>query len=149
LYIIVRWQLVLAITQRAARMIAARRFRGDWDLIAITPIDMADWYRARVIMMLVLIWSGLFLPALLSSSVFLISLCIFALIPSSILAFGIEWLLFLPPLLLLTQHTKESFFLIYITLLIMYGLAFIVATLRLINHLSLQTIRQLDQPEMG
>lgn len=38
------WRLLMAISGRAATMIAGRKKSGDWELIAITPLDKTRWY---------------------------------------------------------------------------------------------------------
>jgi hypothetical protein len=50
------WRLLLAITRRAAGMIAARRIRGDWDLIAIAPVEKSRWYRAQTTALCWQVW---------------------------------------------------------------------------------------------
>jgi hypothetical protein len=43
------WRLLMAVSARAAAIIAARRGRGDWDLIAITPVEKSRWLRAQLV----------------------------------------------------------------------------------------------------
>lgn len=43
------WRLVLAVFSRAAKVVTERRLRGDWELIAITPMPKARWLRAQLI----------------------------------------------------------------------------------------------------
>jgi hypothetical protein len=50
------WRLLFAITRRAARMITARRLRGDWDLIAITPMEKWRWYHAQMTALCWQVW---------------------------------------------------------------------------------------------
>src|SRR5215207_4833854 len=39
------WRLLLAVSAKATAIIAARRRSGDWDLIAITPVEKSRWLR--------------------------------------------------------------------------------------------------------
>ena len=45
------WRLLFAVAARAAAMIAQRKRRGDWDLIAITPMSKARWFRSQLTVM--------------------------------------------------------------------------------------------------
>jgi len=42
------WRLLLAVAGRGAGMIAVRKQRGDWDLIAITPVPKSRWFSAQL-----------------------------------------------------------------------------------------------------
>lgn len=53
---IAHWRLILAISGRAAGMIAARRLRGDWELIFIAPLDKTRWYRAQLTALAWQVW---------------------------------------------------------------------------------------------
>lgn len=43
------WRLMLAVFSRAAQVVTERRLRGDWELIAITPMPKARWLRSQLI----------------------------------------------------------------------------------------------------
>lgn len=42
------WRLMIAVSARAADAIAGQRLRGDWDLIAITPVSKTRWFRSQL-----------------------------------------------------------------------------------------------------
>lgn len=42
------WRLLISVAARSAEAIAGQRRRGDWDLIAITPMSKARWFRAQL-----------------------------------------------------------------------------------------------------
>ncbi len=50
------WRLMLAVFSRAAQVVTERRQRGDWELIAITPMPKARWLRSQLIGMGWQVW---------------------------------------------------------------------------------------------
>jgi hypothetical protein len=48
---LLHWRLLIALSARAADTIAGQRRRGDWDLIAITPVSKTRWFKGQLISM--------------------------------------------------------------------------------------------------
>jgi hypothetical protein len=115
-------------------------------------------YLVRAAMMFVFVYGGLLLFILLTDSIgspnerldraqVIETVFLAGLVLSLFFAIGIEWLLFLPPLLLASQNTEIGYLMLFTWLLINFGLAYIGSSFLLLRWLAARTIGHLEQLE--